>query len=138
VAAKGGKVLDEAVLVGNDAGLGKAVHSFSDFLNEDTAIVDFVVELVVLQDAHMFIALHWSVKIEILDVHGHEFCIAGGEDAVQWTFDSCEINGGSGDFAGVLCAIAADSEADLAFLGFVWLQSGDCAKIGGFATFGHF
>jgi hypothetical protein len=31
----------------------------------------------------IFVACHWCIQVEILDVNGHEFCIRHGDDAVE-------------------------------------------------------
>lgn len=91
----GGKVLDKTI-IGYDASLGKAVHTFADF-NEDPAVVDKRLELVVGHDArrdvcsgdvHVFKAFHWSVEVEVFDVNGHEASVRSGEDTVEEEFDS--------------------------------------------------
>ena len=79
------------LLVGNDACLWEAVHPLL-YLAVDVAIWGgFVVEIIVLDDvvwhvgytqSHIFVSGHWGIPIKILDVHCHEFCAIGGDDAV--------------------------------------------------------
>ena len=39
--------------------------------------------------SHIFIPCHWSVEVEVLDVHSHEFCIGCADDAIEEELD-CE------------------------------------------------
>ncbi len=72
------EMLDEALL-GKEASLGETVHSFTYF-NHDSAIVHEGLEVVLFHDAcrnggegyaHVFIAIHRSIEVEIFNIHGH-------------------------------------------------------------------
>jgi hypothetical protein len=79
-------------LLGNDTCLWKAVHPLLNL----AVVVDvrggFAAKVVVLDDvvwhvgnakAHVFISGHRGIEIKILDVHRHEFCSIGRDDAVD-------------------------------------------------------
>jgi hypothetical protein len=37
--------------------------------------------------SHIFVSGHWGTQIKILDVHRHEFCTGGRDDAVYQKLD---------------------------------------------------
>ena len=91
-----GKDGDEFI-IGNAACLWEAIHPFAYF-NIDIAIFDKQVEVVVFHDgqwyigdadAHVFIAFHICVEVEIFEIHAHEACIGCGDGAVEKYFGSC-------------------------------------------------
>jgi hypothetical protein len=54
------------------------------------------IELVVCYDvlghvresqSHIFIPCHWSVEVEVLDVHDHEFFVGCADDAIEEELD---------------------------------------------------
>ena len=118
-------LLQEAV--GNQAGLGKAVHSSTD-LNVHISIKgDHVGQSILVHDVvgeiaqfepHVFVALHGGVEVEILDVDGHELCTGGGNDTVQEELDHHEVHGWGATFTGVVDPVSANSEAGLVWAGF--------------------
>ena len=143
--AVGGEVGNEA-LVGEDAGLGQAVHAFLD-LDEYISIVYLVVQVVLLHDdvgyvlhrySHIFEAIHRSIEVEVFDVGGEDARSGVGNDAVEKEFDCGEVGGGGGDFSFVIDAVAANSEANALFFGLVGAVAGDDLEIGGSASAGHF
>ncbi len=95
------EVFGEEVL-GNDAGLGKAVHP-TLYFTEDVAIcVDLVAESISLDDIlgkqfkfhlEVLVAVHGSHEVEVFDVNCHELGIGGGNDAVEHEFDGEEVCG---------------------------------------------
>ncbi len=98
--AKFGEMLDEAEL-GDEAGLGEAVHAFPDF-NHDKTVVYKGSKVVLYHNAlwdggkwdpHILVARHWGVKVEILYVHVHVARTVGRDDTVEVAFDGGEING---------------------------------------------
>ncbi len=78
-------------MLGNDTCLWKALHSLLDFTVDVAVGGGFAAKVVVLNDivwyvndaeAHVFVSGHWGVEIKILDVHHHEFCTVGKDNAV--------------------------------------------------------
>ena len=116
-------------IVGQDPGLLEPVHSLPDF-HQDVIIVDERGEVVLVENVrgnvlnwnmHVFVLCHGSVEVKILNVDGEKARVGSGNDAVEQTFDDGEISGGSGDIAGVVEFVAADSESHAPFLRLVWL-----------------
>ncbi len=69
-------------------------------------------------DAHVFIAMHWGVKVEILDVKCHELCIRSGNETIEDDFGSGKSGGFGADFTRVVNAVATNA-ARLYFLGLI-------------------
>ena len=142
--AMSGKVGNKLV-VGNAAGLGKAIHAFSDF-NVDKALVVGKFEEVVLvndglgndfeRDAHVFIAFHIVVEEEVFDVHSHEPSIGGGDSAVDDELGSDEAGCFCAHLKGVVNFVSTNCVADSACFGFEGAISTDDAHVGGFAALG--
>ena len=100
--AVGAEVLGKA-LIGEDAGLRKAVHAFADF-GHDVVVVDEGSQLVLLhdvrwdifdRDADVFVLCHWCAEVEVFYVNGHVFCVGCGDDTVDEEFDGSEVGGWS-------------------------------------------
>ena len=141
------QVLDEAV-VGDAAGLGKAVHAFPNF-DVDVSIVDKGGEVVLGHDgvgddgdwdAHVgvVLGLHRRVQVEILEVAGHEAGVLCGDDAVQDGLDGGEIGRFGADVAVVVDAVAADGEADAVGVAFFGAVGGNDSEVRRFDVFWHF
>ena len=71
-------------------------------------------------EAHVLIAGHWDVEVEIFDVDCHEFGTWSGDYAVEKKLDSEEIDGGSATVMWVVYSIAAYSEPRLVGVTFFW------------------
>ena len=94
--------LGEEVL-NNDTCLGKTVHA-TLYLTKYVAIqIDFVPKAVFFDDilweqfqfhVKVFVSIHGSHEVKILDVDSHEFCIGCGDDAVEHELDCEEISCG--------------------------------------------
>ena len=135
----------EAV-VGEYAGLGKAIHAFGD-LHHDHVVVDEGGKSILFDyiagdpfdgDPHVLVLRHGGVEIKFFNVYVHVFCVGGGDDAVEMEFDGGKVGSGSGDFAGVDDFVAADGESDSVLVGFVWLKGCDDAEVGGNSALGFF
>jgi hypothetical protein len=129
VVAMGGKVRDKGIIC-NFSSLGKAVHAFAD-LDINVAVMDKGAEVVLVKNRfwnqgdryhHVFIAIHGIVEIEILDVHGHELGVGGGEDTVEEEFGGGEAGGLGADITRVVNEVATHSPADTASCSF-WGRS---------------
>ena len=80
----------------NDAGLWETVHPVSYFTEDIAFCIYFVTESIFVYDvlwekfnfhSEVFITIHRRHEVEVLDVNSHEFCIGGGNDAVEHEFD---------------------------------------------------
>ena len=94
--------LGEEVL-GNDTCLGKTVHATPYFAKNVAICIDFVSEAIFFDDilgeqihfhAKVFLPIHGSHEVKILDVDSHELCIGCGDDAVEHEFDCEDISCG--------------------------------------------
>jgi hypothetical protein len=74
------------LVIGQAASLWKPVHAAPDF-DVHGSVVDERLQIVLLNDgvgqhvnrnAHVFIPLHRSTEIEILQINCHELCVFGG------------------------------------------------------------
>jgi hypothetical protein len=104
-------------LVGNDAGLGEAVHSFSNFNVDPSFVIDQVPEVVFYDDffrddveseAHVFRIGHWSVEVEVGQVNIEEhgaWCADGGVDE---EFGGEKVRSGGARVSGKINEITAD------------------------------
>ena len=110
--AVGGKMFGEAV-VGENAGLGKAVHAFLYF-DKDEAVFYEWGKVVLGQDAvwnvakgnaHVFEVFHWSIQVEVGDVDRHEACVRGRYDTVEEAFCGGDVGGGAVNFSEVFRGI---------------------------------
>jgi hypothetical protein len=61
--------------------------------------------------AHIFIAVHWSLKVEIFYICTAILGICGGEYAVPQHLAGGHVGGTRGDFAGVFYKVAPDRDA---------------------------
>ncbi len=95
------EALGEEVL-SNNAGLKEAIHPVSHFVENVAICVRFVMESVFIDDvlgeqsqfhSEVFVPVHGSHEVEVLDVDGHELRIGGGDDAVEHEFDGKEVCG---------------------------------------------
>jgi hypothetical protein len=86
--------------IGKESGLGQTINAFLEF-DDNKPVVDEWLKLVFAHDAgwncagwysHVFVVLHWSVKVKIGDVHRHEFCSLFIHNTVQQTLHSCQID----------------------------------------------
>ena len=105
-----GEMWDE-VVIGNLACLWESVHAFVDFDEEKSVLVNKVVEVVEIDDllgnggdvdAHVFWVWQVVVEVVVFDVHGHEECIIGADDAVEEDFGSDHAGGFGADVVWVI------------------------------------
>jgi hypothetical protein len=82
--------------------LGKAVHAFFEFHSKRTIQGGNVKNFVVCNDilrhvgelqTHVFVSCHWSVEVEIFDIHCEEFCSGCGDDAIDEQFHGDKVGG---------------------------------------------
>jgi hypothetical protein len=123
--------VDDAVVVGQDAGLGKAVNAFVNFAVNKTIDGDGL-ESVVLDDggwdvlqchAHVFWACHWRVQIKILDVKRHELGAGCRDDSVEEPFGRLKVGTFGGNISGVTYFVSTNSDADALGLFLMWAIS---------------
>jgi len=104
-------------LVGNDAGLGEAIHSFSNFNVYPSFFVDQVLEVVFYDDffrddveseAHVFRIGHRSVKVEVGQVNAKEHGARCADGGVDEEFGSEKVRGGGARVSGKINEITAD------------------------------
>ena len=109
-------------LLGQQAGMGTSVHSFSHLNIDLTALVCFWFELVSVNkilwlvaelQLHVFESIYWGVEVEILDVYCREFCAQSGHDAVEQKLDGEEVDCGGAAVAWLHNEVASNYEACL-------------------------
>ena len=61
---------------------------------------------------HVLKPLHFRVQVEVFDVDAEEFCVFGGDDAVEEDFGSVEVGDGRVGDSGVVDEVASDGETD--------------------------
>ena len=86
-------------------------------------------------DAHVFVLLHGSVKIKVLQIGSHELGIGGGDHTIEKDFDGSEIGGLGADITIILDAVAADSEAYMARVWFFRAEGSNNTEVGGLFAF---
>lgn len=82
------------------------------------------------RDVHVFIAVHWHVEVEILDVDGHKMHIGGREDTVEKDFDGRQFSSGGAHFAAIVNTVATNGEMDATGLHLVGLIIGNNTEVG--------
>jgi hypothetical protein len=107
-------------LVGNDAGLGEAVHAFSNFDIYPSLFVDQVPEVVFYNnlfgddlesEAHVFQIGHRCVQVKVGQVNDEEhsaWCADGGVDE---EFGGEKVRGGGARVSGKIDEITADRQS---------------------------
>jgi len=117
----GGKELLE-LLVGQEPGLGEAIHAALNF-NIDVPIVDQGVEPVVVHDVSgehgdrdarvcIILGLHGGAQIKIFEITHHAFGMGCGDYTVEEDLDGGEVCSFGADIAGIVNAITAHSPMD--------------------------
>jgi hypothetical protein len=86
---------------------------------------------------HVLGACHDSVEVEIRDVNGAVACVGGGDGAVEVTFDSGHVNGGSTGGADVVGAVMSNSKTDPMHFRFERFEGSDNANVSDGATSGN-
>ena len=86
------------------------------------------------RDPHVLVMFHWSPKIKILEIHGHELSIWCGYHTVEETLGSGQVSSFGGDVARIVNAIATHGPAYSAGILFFWPMGGHNAKVCGFPT----
>ena len=106
-------------LVGNDAGLGEAVHSFPNFNVDLSVFVNQVPEVVFYDDllrddvkseAHVFRIGHWGVEVEVGQVNAEEHGTRCTYPGVDEEFGSEKVCSWSARVAGEVDEITANRE----------------------------
>jgi hypothetical protein len=137
-----GKERSEAV-IRNLTGLRKAVHAAAN-LNVDIVMVDERGKGIFSHDGlwddgngdpHVFILIHGSVQVKILEIASHEAGIRSGDDAVEEKFDGGEVGGLGADVAGIINSIATNGETDAARVILFGAEGSNNAQVGRFFVF---
>jgi hypothetical protein len=130
--------------IGNDAGLGEAVHAFSTFDIETSVVVDQVPEVAFDDDlvrddleseAHVFRISHRSVEVVVGQVNAEEhgaWCADGGVDE---EFGGEKVCSGGALVAGRVDEITADHQASAMDLFLLRGDVADDATVGGALVF---
>jgi len=130
-------------LVGNDAGLGEAVHAFLNFDIDPSIIVDQVPEVVFDDDlvrddleleVHVFRIGHQSVEVEVGQVNAEEHGAQCADGGVDEEFGSEKVRSGGPLVAGKVNEIA-DRQASAMDLFLLWADVADDATVGGALVF---
>jgi hypothetical protein len=82
-------------------------------------------------NAHVFGSFHRGVEIEVLDVQCHKLCFRCGDDAVEEESHCCKVGCFGGDFARIVDAVAADSDADVLILLLLGSVGNNNARVSG-------
>ncbi len=142
----GGKELLE-LLVGQELGLGEAIHAALNF-NIDVPIVDQGVEPVVVHDVSgehgdrdarvcIILGLHGGAQIKIFEITHHAFGMGCGDYTVEEDLDSGEVHSFGADIASIVNAITTHSPTDVVGDGFFGVEGTDHTEIGGFGAWGE-
>jgi hypothetical protein len=86
---------------------------------------------------HLLEACHGLISIEIFDVADEEFCIGGGDGAVEQTLGCGYFGIGCADNAWIVKVVATHCEPCLMVFCFLWTNEGDDAAIHYFLIFWH-
>jgi hypothetical protein len=86
------------------------------------------------RDAHVFVARHRGVEIEVFDIPAHETGAGSGSDAVEEDFGSSHIGRRCADIARVVDEVAAGGEADPVRFGLLRANGGDNSSVGDLAV----
>lgn len=141
VVAMAGKVGDKFI-IGNAAGLGKAIHAFVD-LHIDIAIANKGTKVVLVKnglgdegywDHHVLWAGEDGVQVEVLDVHAHEHGVGSGDNAVENEFGCGETSRLGTDISWVVDEVATNSPADPAWLSFLGSVGNDVPEVSSLAA----
>ncbi len=134
-------------LVGNDAGLGEAIHAFTNLDIDPSVIVDQVPEVVFFDDlvrdefeseAHVFRIIHWRVEVEVGQVNAQEYRARCADCGVDEEFGGEKVRSGGALVAGKVDEIAADRHASAMDLFLVRADVADDAPVGGALVFWDF
>ena len=131
-------------LVGNDAGLGEAVHSFPNFDVDPSVFVNQVPEIVFYDDlfrddvkleAHVFRIGHQGVEVEVGQVDAKEHGARCAYRGVDEEFGGEEVCSGSALVAGEVNEISANRESSAIDLLLLRPAVADDATVGGALVF---
>ena len=86
------------------------------------------------REAHVLVARHRGVEIEVFDIRAHETGVGSGNDAVEEDFGSSHVGGRCADIAGVVDEVAADGEADSVRFGLLRANGGNNSSVGDLAV----
>ena len=125
-----GKASFEQV-VGQNAGLGKAIHPFANFNVHTLGLgVHQVLQVVLVNDflwndvqgnAHKQLkSFHWGAQVKVFDVNAHESGIGSGDHTVEKDFGCGEVRGSGADTEWVIDASHGKPSALYLFL--LWSQ----------------
>jgi hypothetical protein len=131
-------------LVGNDAGLGEAVHSFPNFDVDPSFFVNQVPEVVFYDDlfrddveleVHVFQIGHRDVKVEVGQVDAKEHSARCAYRGVDEEFGGEEVRSGSAFVAGEVDEISTNCESSAIDLLLLQPDIADNATVGGALVF---
>jgi len=131
-------------LVGDDAGLGEAVHAFSNFDIDPSVVVDQVPDVVFDDDlvrddleseAHVFRIGHRSVEVEVGQVNAEEHGARCADGGVDEEFGGEKVRSGGALVAGKVDDITADRQASAMDLFLLRVDVADDATVGGALVF---
>jgi len=127
-------------LVGDNAGLGEAIHAFANFNIDSSFVVDQVLEVVfdddlfgddVESEAHVFRIGHRSVEVEVGQINAEEHGSRGADGGVDEEFGGEEIRSGNALIAGKVNEVTANSESSAVDLLLLRADVADDATVGG-------
>lgn len=87
--------------------------------------------------AHVFIAFHWGVEVEVLYIKGTESCSWCEDYAIDEDFGGDHACGFGGDIVGIVYLISSDGEVDSSGVIFSWAIGNNQPEIGGFPSCGY-
>ena len=133
-------------IIGDAAGLGKAVDTFAGFCIY-VAVDDLFGQVILFKNifgdefdrnTDVFITFHIVVEVKILDVDPHEFAARGRDDIVENDFTCGEGGCFGANISWIINTIAAGSEPDSSGIVFHWAVGHYQAEVGGFSVLRHF
>jgi len=135
------------LVIGNLAGLWKAIHTPSNF-HVDVTVVDKVMQFVVIhdcwgnnsdRDAHVGIVggLHGCAKVEILEVTHHAPRAGGGDNTVEEEFGSDDVGSFGADIAQVFNLVTTNGPPDMMRHRFFRSMGAYNAEISGTLSWGN-
>ena len=139
-------VLEETdqLFSGQDAGLGKTVHS-AMYLHVDFTVMDNVMEFVVCDDfvgdggdgdEHVFVILHWCAKIVVSNAQAEPSSAWGRQCAVHEYFESCHVSYFHTQIGRIIGEVAAYGDACAVRFSFLGMVAADKTCVGRSFVFG--
>ena len=134
----------DQLFFGQDAGLGKTVHS-AMYLHVYFAVVDNVSEVVVHDDflgdggdgdEHVFVIIHWCAKIVVFNVQAEPTSTWGRKCAVHEYFEHCHVGYFHTQIARVINEVATNGDACAVRFSFWGTVAADKTGVGRSFVFG--